>query len=502
MSKAIKWSAGILILALIFVALGFWLGKHSQRFNFSFFQKPAAQAPSPEQPSIPPSAPLPEPKPGLTDFEQKVIMAVKTSMPAVVNIYTERRVVVGGGPIFPFSNDPFFRRFFGDRFFSVPQEQVQRSLGSGVIVSQDGYILTNNHVIAGADLINVSLLDKRTFKAEVVGADPKTDLALLKISAKGLPILKMGDSNKLEVGQFVLAIGNPFGLSGTVTKGIVSAKGRANLQIAEYEDFIQTDAPINRGNSGGALVNLDGELVGINTVILSESGGSVGIGFAIPANMAKAVMESLIKYGKVVRGWLGVSIQDLSYQMKESFKFKGEGVLVSGVVDGGPAEKVGFKPGDIIAYYRGVNVKSAVELKKLVGETKPGEKVEIKVFREGKVLSLFPVIEELKDEKLANLRLARENNLGLEVEDLTNEIRQSLGLPESLKGVVVRSVQPESRADQAEIQPGDVILRVNQNLVQNTKEFWAVVASSGKSQILIWLWRDAHTIFTIIPAGE
>jgi len=491
MSKRATRGFLILILIIICVLGGYWLGKSSQGFKFPW-QKRGEENLGQKGPITPLPQQVIIPK-GLAEFEQRVELAANKALPAVVNINTERKVQIQGGGFNPFLNDPFFRRFFGDQIpFNAPQEQIQKSLGSGVIVTQDGYILTNNHVIANADVIRVSLPDKRIFNAKVVGLDPRTDLALLKIDAADLPTLPLGDSSKLEIGQFVLAVGNPFGLSGTVTMGIVSAKGRANLRIADYEDFIQTDAPINPGNSGGALVNLDGELVGINTVIFSESGGNIGIGFAIPSNMAKAVMYNLIEYGKVVRGWLGIAFRD----------YGGEGVAVEMVIENSPAQKAGFKPGDIIISYRGEKIESGSELKNLVGDTPPGEKVEIKIIRDGKEILLSAKVAELKEEGMAQANVAKAGDLGLNVEDLRDDLREQFGIPRELQGAVVSAVEEGGRADQAGIQTGDVVLRVNQTIVKNSQDFWKAIEPAGKDQILLWVWRLSRTAIIVIPAQE
>ncbi len=497
-----RWSKGLLVMVLIalLVGGGYWLGKSSQGFTFPWRrgqEKPITKVPVtplPQQVIIPQ---------GTSDFEQRVMLAANKALPAVVNINTEKKVQVQPQPANPFFNDPFFRRFFGEQAPSnVPREQIQKSLGSGVIVSPDGYILTNNHVIAGADVIQVSLTDKRTFSAKLVGADPKTDLALLKISASDLPTLPLGDSDKLEVGQFVLAVGNPFGLSGTVTMGIVSAKGRANLRIADYEDFIQTDAPINPGNSGGALVNLSGELIGINTVIFSQSGGNIGIGFAIPSNMAKAVMYNLVEYGKVIRGWLGIGIQDLNPDLRKGFNYEGEGALVGMVVAQSPADKAGLKAGDIITSYNGQKIGSGSELKNLVGDTKPGEKVELKISRQGKEMTITVDIVEMKEEQMTQPGAGNPSELGLQVDDLKNELREEFGIPGELQGVVVTAVEDGGRAGEAGLQVGDVILRVNQTIVKSGKDFSKAVEPAGKDQVLLWIWRSAQTIFVVIPPQE
>lgn len=300
----------------------------------------------------------------------EVTSAVK---PAIVNISSIKTIESRSVPS-PFFNDPFFRDFFGNQFrnFQQPKERKQSGLGSGVIVGKDGYILTNNHVIKGADDIKVKLSDKREFKGKIIGTDQKTDLAVIKIEADNLPVIKLGDSDKLKIGETVIAVGNPFGLNQTVTSGIVSAKGRANVGIADYEDFIQTDAAINPGNSGGALVNIKGEVIGINTAIVSSSGGYMGIGFAIPSNMAKAVMDSLLNTGKVIRGWLGISIQPITPELSKQFGTKDEkGALIGDVVEGGPAEKAGIQAGDIIVEFDGKDVIDPTSLRNSVAVSSP-----------------------------------------------------------------------------------------------------------------------------------
>ncbi|MCX8070368.1 MAG: DegQ family serine endoprotease, partial [Thermodesulfovibrionales bacterium] len=357
----------------------------------------------------------------------EVAMAVK---PAVVNI-SSQRIIRGQGGINPFFNDPFFRRFFGDefRFFDRPREHRQQGLGSGVIVDKDGYILTNYHVIKDADEILVKLSDKREFKGKVIGSDPKTDIAVIKIQADKLPTIQWGDSDKLKVGEMILAIGNPFGLTQTVTSGIISATGRANVGIADYEDFIQTDAAINPGNSGGALVNVRGQLIGINTAIFSTSGGYQGIGFAIPSNMAKVVMENLIKKGKVVRGWLGVSIQPVTPELAKQFDLKDEkGVLIGDVVDDSPAEKAGLKRGDVIVELDGKSFTEPSALRNAVAAIPPGKEITIKIIRDGKPMTVKATVSEIPDD-MKKFTAPSEGVLkGVKVQDITPEIRRSLAL--------------------------------------------------------------------------
>jgi serine protease Do len=321
-------------------------------------------------------------------------------MPAVVNIASVRVYRTPGGGGTPFSNDPFFRNFFGDdaaRFFGVPRERVERSLGSGVLVAEDGYIITNNHVISQSTQVTVSLADKREFKAKVVGADPKTDVAILKIDGKGFPTITLGNSDKARIGDIVLAIGNPFGIGQTITMGIISAKGRSQMGIVDYEDFIQTDAAINPGNSGGALVNIEGDVIGINTAIVSRTGGYQGIGFAIPSNIAKAVMTSLVKHGKMIRGWLGVSLQEVTPQIAAEFGLpKPEGALIVEVMSNSPAAKAGLRQGDIILNYGDKKIATSGELRILVADTPVNDKVSLTIWRNRQNKEVPIVIKELR----------------------------------------------------------------------------------------------------------
>jgi serine protease DegS len=308
--------------------------------------------------------------------------AVKRAAPAVVNIYTTKTVVRRSDSIL---DDPLFRRFFGDQF-TTQRKQTQTSLGSGVIISPQGYVLTNNHVVEDADEIELMLSDGRTIQAKVVGTDPETDLSVLKVAGKDLPAVVVGKSDALQVGDVVLAIGNPYGVGKTVTQGIVSATGRNHLGINTFEDFIQTDAAINPGNSGGALINARGELVGINTAIFSRSGGSQGIGFAIPVSLAQDVMTQIIESGQVTRGWLGIEVQDLSPALAESFALdQTQGVLIAGVIREGPAHRAGIRPGDIIIALEGQPITGTGDALKTIARHKPGEPIQVKGLRQGKV---------------------------------------------------------------------------------------------------------------------
>lgn len=307
--------------------------------------------------------------------------AVKQAMPAVVNIYTAKEMRSQRSPIF---NDPFFQRFFGERFGDEPAQKTS-SLGSGVIVSDKGYIVTNNHVVESADEIEVALADGRTASAKIIGTDPDTDLAVIKIELENVPVIAFGDAEKAQVGDVVLAIGNPFGVGQTVTMGIVSALGRSELGINTFENFIQTDAAINPGNSGGALIDSNGNLLGINTAIYSKTGGSLGIGFAIPSVTVKQVMSAIISDGSVTRGWLGVEVQDISPELAAAFKLQNvEGALIAGIVRRSPADKAGLKPGDVLLSFAGKTVANSSATLSQIAAVKPGETVEVKVMRRGK----------------------------------------------------------------------------------------------------------------------
>ena len=436
---------------------------------------------------------------------------VKAVTPAVVNISTTRVVRFPKEQIpSPFLDDPFFRHFFGDEFFrrfQIPRERRENSLGSGVIVDSSGYIVTNNHVIAKADEIKVLLSDKREFVGKVVGTDPKTDLAVIKIKAQNLPTVPWGDSDKLEVGEYVLAIGNPFGLNQTVTMGIVSAVGRANVGIADYEDFIQTDAAINPGNSGGAMVNARGELVGINTAIFSRSGGYMGIGFAVPSNMTRAVMNSLIKTGKVVRGWLGVSIQEVTPDLAKQFGLSNGdgGALVSEVFADSPAAKAGFKSGDIITHFDGKRVDGPGTLRNIVAQTAIGKRAKIKVLRNRKAVTLTVKIgEQPKDIALAKGETAKGEGEstaleGVEVQGLTADIARQLGLPPATRGVVISEVAPGSAAGAAGLMGGDVILEINRQRIRSLADFRRVTARLGKKDsVLLLVNRRGGKLFVVI----
>jgi len=446
----------------------------------------------------------------LTQLSDALSEVAAIATPSVVNISTTRVIKQTEQTPFDLFDDPFFRRFFGDQFQqpNVPREHKEQSLGSGVIVSEDGYIVTNNHVIEKSQEIKVQLTNKRDYKAKLIGADPKTDIAVIKIDATGLPALAWGDSNTLRVGEIVFAIGNPFGLNSTLTMGVISAVGRANVGIADYEDFIQTDAAINPGNSGGALINAHGELVGINTAIVSRTGGYQGIGFAVPSSMAKQVMESLIKFKKVVRGWLGVSIQEVTSDLAEEFGVKDlKGALVSGILKGSPAEKAGIKQGDVVRAFNGKDVEDTGHLRNMVSQTPVGRSVKVKLLRQKKELELEVTIAELP-KKLGEAAAespggddGEESSAlsGVTVRELTPDLAKRFGLSEGDAGIAVIRVDPASRAYEAGIRPGDVILQVNQKDVATVEEYKKAIGSiKAKDRALLLVRRKGEDLFVTI----
>jgi serine protease Do len=442
----------------------------------------------------------------LTRTGQAMADVAEAVKPAVVNISSTRTERIEESPLAPFLKDPYFKRFFGDMFREpyLPRKRKAVSLGSGVIVSPDGYILTNHHVIKNADKIKVILSDHREFDGKVIGTDPKTDLAVIKIEAQDLPTISWGDSDSLRVGEIVIAIGNPYRLGHTVTMGIVSAVGRANVGIADYEDFIQTDAAINPGNSGGALVNARGELVGINTAIFSTTGGYQGIGFAIPSNMARRVMKSLIEKGRVIRGWLGVSIQPITPELARQFHLEEErGSLVADVFEGSPAEKGGIMRGDVIIEYDGKRVDEPYYLRNMVASTPPGTEVEIKVIRDGRIETLWVTIGELPSEAREERGAGMYENAlrGVSVQELTPELYKEMGIPERIRGVIISDIEPDSPAA-TRLRKDDVILEINRKAISSVEEYEAVVSKIKKDEdILLLIYRNGSTLFVTV-SGE
>ncbi len=434
---------------------------------------------------------------GVLQLNRHLIAIADKVKPTVVNISVTKNVSERH-PFFnsPFFDDPFFRRFFGERFRQErrrPPRRQQQGMGSGVIVSADGYIVTNNHVVVADSTIQVVLGDKQTFEAELVGTDPETDLAIVKIDASGLPFLSWGDSSRLRVGEMVIAVGNPFGLNQTVTMGIISAVGRANVGIVDYEDFIQTDAAINPGNSGGALVNLQGNLIGINTAIFSRSGGYMGIGFAIPSNMARTVTQSLKMHGKVVRGWLGVSIQDLSPELAKQFDVPDtHGALVTDVIEDSPARDGQLRRGDIIREYDGRPVDSSTRLRTSVAETSPGTSVAIGIVREGREQTLSVIIGQMPKD-MAGLSTGavgvRHALSGLAVEPVPPGRGTNGG------GVRVTKVDPDSRAARAGLRKDDHILEINRVSVRDAEDFNRITSQLAEDDTVLLLLRRGQTMF-------
>ncbi len=425
--------------------------------------------------------------------------------PSVVNISTTTTVTMHNNPYGDLFNDPFFKKFFGDNFNhpGIPKKFKSSALGSGVIVSADGYILTNYHVIKDADEIKIILNDKREFIGKVIGDDPQTDIAVVKVEAKDLPAIKMGDSGKLKAGDVVLAIGNPFGLNQTVTMGIVSAIGRANIGISAYEDYIQTDAAINPGNSGGALVNSNGELVGINSAIFSTSGGYMGVGFAIPSDMANSVAQSILKYGKVIRGWLGVTIQNLTPELAKSFGVKEEkGALVTDVMQDSPAGKAGMKRGDLIVEFDGKPVEDTTGLRNMVADTVPGKAVLIKVIRQGKEETLTVTTGELPAKMTAKSVEHNKELKGIQVQELTPDLRARLNIPADVEGVVVVDVSEDNPA-YGLVSKNDVIEEVDRKPVKDLKDYEEIVSEIRPSDtVLLLLYRDKGHIYVTIKQSE
>ncbi len=537
MVKKIAAVAGGVFIGLIIAfarvgAFPFWGSDSDASKAPSAQQAQSAQAeplPAPPVPGIhvvpaAPNTPEPNEKVGvITSFAP----LVKRMIPAVVSVRVVQDVKVSGMPFGPQAGpgddnggdndngggegqgggvppggDPFdqLRRYFGQ---GGQREYKQHGLGSGVIVSADGYILTNNHVVGSAEEIHVTLEDKREFTAKVIGKDAKTDLGLIKIDTKDpLPVAPLGDSNSTYVGDWVIAIGNPFDVGMTVTAGIVSAKGR--ILGGDYDDFIQTDASINPGNSGGPLINTRGEVIGINTAIYSRTGANNGIGFAIPIDMARNVMDQLKAHGRVVRGWLGVEIQEVTPDLAQSFGMpKPEGALVASADKDGPAGKGGIERGDIVLSFNGHPVDDEHELPALVAQTPINQKVPVEVLRNGKHITLEVTIGERKEPQVASAKSEEPGgNWGMQVGDITPEIAQQFHL-ENTKGVVIQKVAPDSPSAEAGLQPGDVVLEVNHDKISALADFVAKAkqAQSEKKPALLLVQRGGATLYTVVKPG-
>jgi serine protease Do len=427
---------------------------------------------------------------------------VEKVSPAVVKIETTTTIQSPNIEEFPGFNDPFWQQFFGHQFGPAMRPrgpEVEHGLGSGVIVTADGYILTNNHVVDGAKEVKVTLPDGRNFTAKVVGRDKKTDIAVVKIDAKGLPVVPMADSRNVKVGDVCLAVGNPFGVGETVTEGIVSAKDRGNMGIEDYEDFIQTDAAINPGNSGGALVDIDGRLIGINTAILSRSGGSQGVGFAIPSDLARNVMESLVQYGHVTRGYLGAMIQDVTPDLASEFNLKNSGgALIGEVVPNGPADQAGFKDGDVVVKFNGEEVTDSRNLRLDVASVKPDTKVPVEIIRNGEQKTLEVTVKQQPgtDQLAENGSSSDTGTLnGVGVGDLDQQARQQYNIPKDVTGALITQVDPTSPSAEAGLHAGEVIESINRHPVKNADEAVQLTEhGSGKTLVRVWDRNGSHYV--------
>lgn len=427
--------------------------------------------------------------------------SINDAIAAVVNISTQKKIKTSlqKNPMF---NDPFFQQFFGDLYNQIPKDRVERALGSGVIVSSDGYIVTNNHVIDGADKILVTLPDStKEYRATLVGTDPDSDLAVIRIDKRDLPYIKFANSNGLKVGDVVFAIGNPFGVGETVTKGIISALNKNGIGINNYENFIQTDTSINPGNSGGALIDTRGALVGINTAIISRSGGNLGIGFAIPSDMVKHVVSQLIKDGKIERGYLGVGLQDVTNDLRESYANK-DGAVVISIDKNSPAKKAGVMVWDLITEINGKKVKNSADLKNLIGALKPNQSVTLKVLRDKKelvfTLKLAERTKNKKDSPVSTKGSDEGELKGLRVEGITPQMRQRYNIPNDVQGVIVTSVDENSPAQEAGFSQGDIIAQIENMAIKGTSDFTnALNRFKGKTKrILVYTPDGVKTIVT------
>jgi Do/DeqQ family serine protease len=461
---------------------------------------------APPQPSVGParslSANSAEP-PGMLSYAD----VVDGVAPAVVTIRSERRVRAPN--VHSFLDDPFFREFFGDRFPGLeqgPRSFREQGLGSGVVVSEDGYIVTNHHVVDGAEELSVERNDRRTLDATIVGSDPPSDLAVLKISGSHLPAMRFGDSDMVRVGDVVLAVGNPLGVGQTVTQGIISAKGRqTGLSDGSFESFLQTDAAINRGNSGGALVDTRGNLVGINSQILSPSGGSIGIGFAIPSNMVRDVMDQLIKTGKVRRGMIGVVIQPVTADIAKSLKLdEAHGIIVSQVNAGGPAARAGIEQGDIILSVNGERIDDMNTLRNRIAKAPPGSQITLTVLRDGKERTVRVTLGELETRAAARQEdqeretPAGDGRLGLTVQPLTRDLARRLQIDPAIAGVVITDVDPDGPAASSGLQQGDVIVSANRRRVNSPNELADAIRASGDRPVLLLIGRQGRSLFVTV----
>lgn len=441
--------------------------------------------------------------------DKNIILSFNSSISeakkSVINISTKKKVKNRANPMDEFFNDPFFKDFFGFGF-DIPQQKEREvsSLGSGVIISDDGYIVTNNHVVEGADEIIVTMPGStKEYNAKIIGLDPKSDLAIIKIDDKNLPAIKFANSDNLLEGDIVFAIGNPFGMSGTVTQGIISALNKNNIGINQYENFIQTDASINPGNSGGALVDSRGNLIGINSAILSRSGGNNGIGFAIASNMVKDIAQKLIKDGKIERGYIGVSIVNLDKDQKEIYKNQ-EGALIAKVDKDGAADKAGLKRGDLIISIDGKSIKDATELKNTIGSHKPGEKIEIEYERDKSIKTTTIKLGSSPDNggfasgDGANNSDQNSQIDGLSLSELTKELKKQYKVDDDVVGVLVTNVKEDSKAQNIGFKKGDIIIQVGKNEIKNIDDFNKNIKEYKSKKTLAWVLRKQMPLGLVI----
>lgn len=442
----------------------------------------------------------------LNEFSDAFEAAASKISPSVVPIFAEEVKTVQN----PFNSpENPFKEFFGPDFFkglfgSPNEKETIHSLGSGVIITSDGYILTNNHVVHGANKLTVVLNDKKKYPAKVIGTDPQTDIAVIKINVKNLPTATLGNSDNLKIGEWVIAVGNPFELMHTVTAGIISATGRTSIGLTQYENFIQTDAAINPGNSGGALSDLDGRVIGINTAISSPSGGNVGIGFAIPINMAKSIMNQLIKHGSISRGYLAIIPQNITSDLAKAMNLKStEGVLVGDVVKGGPADQAGVKTGDIILDFNGKKIDNSVQLRNIVAETRPGTNVDVTILRNNEKKTLEITLGKRPNKMTASLNSNQNSQgnysnekLGLSVQNLTADIAKKLGYSGE-QGVIVTKVESGSSADDAGIRPKDLIKEVNRKEIKSVSQFEKIISQTKKGETDAFLIQRGNASFFV-----
>jgi len=487
-----------LILVIIVLAVGFLGLKYSGINVQDYFKKFSPKKDEVVLDIKPQSNSIIKPSEQILSVQESFEKVAEATLPSVVNIYTEQRVRVNPGFDSPFGDNPLFREFFRD-FFGAPKKREYKStsLGSGFVITEDGYIVTNDHVIKNADSISVKMSDKKTYKAKIIGSDPKTDIAVIKIDAKNLKPLKFGNSDALKIGQWAIAVGNPFGLNGTLTVGVISAKGRSGLGIETYEDFIQTDASINPGNSGGPLLNIYGEVIGINTAIVASG---QGIGFAIPATMAKPIIEQIINKGKVDRSWIGVGIQDLTPELAKSMGVKiDHGVVVNKIYPNSPAQKYGLKEGDIIIKCNNESISSASDLQKVVISSKVGSEIRLTVIRDGKEIILKVITEKMPDDDTStkgSLQELKDERLGVTVRNLSQEDLENFN---HKNGVIVVDVKNGSLAEIVGLAEGDLIISINKRPIRNVKEYSSVLKSFAKGAIInLMVEREGDTFYIAV----